>query len=96
MAAFLDRLRRLVLDEAITIQFQPERLNVVVARPRKKLIVTGSSHVLSAAPIEPELQESAAVLRDLLGTCARRALDFAPIRKLACRLTCPRSEAEWG
>ncbi len=56
--------------------FQPERLNVAVTRPRKKLIIVGSSHVLRAQPEEPELQESVALLRDLLNACTYRTLEF--------------------
>ena len=33
--------------------FQPERLNVSITRPRTKLILVGSSHVLKAQPEDP-------------------------------------------
>ena len=55
--------------------FQPQRLNVAITRPRKKLIIVGSSHVLNAAPEEPELRATVALLGDLLNTCAYRTLD---------------------
>jgi DNA replication ATP-dependent helicase Dna2 len=51
--------------------FQPERLNVAITRARKKLIIVGSRHVLSAEPPDPELAAGVAMLADLLGTCAR-------------------------
>lgn len=50
--------------------FQPERLNVAITRPRMKLIIVGSRHVLEAQPEEPELQACVEMLRDLLGTCS--------------------------
>jgi DNA replication ATP-dependent helicase Dna2 len=49
--------------------FQPERLNVAITRPRKKLIIVGSSHVLSAADYDPDEPLPADMLRDLLSTC---------------------------
>ncbi len=49
--------------------FQPERLNVAVTRPRKKLIIVGSRHVLNATPDDPALQESVELLKDLLAGC---------------------------
>jgi DNA replication ATP-dependent helicase Dna2 len=56
--------------------FQPERLNVAITRPRKKLIIVGSSHVLQAEPEDSELRESVDLLRDLLRTCTYRTLDY--------------------
>ena len=53
--------------------FQPERLNVAITRPRSKLIILGSSHVLMAAPIDPDDAEAAELLGDLLTSCARRS-----------------------
>jgi DNA replication ATP-dependent helicase Dna2 len=50
--------------------FQPERLNVAVTRPRSKLIIVGSRHVLKATPDDPALQATVALLRDLLASCA--------------------------
>jgi DNA replication ATP-dependent helicase Dna2 len=54
--------------------FQPERLNVAITRPRSKLIILGSSHVLLAAPIDPDDAAAAELLRDLLTSCARRSV----------------------
>jgi DNA replication ATP-dependent helicase Dna2 len=49
--------------------FQPERLNVAVTRPRKKLIIVGSRHVLNADPSDPFLKETVDLLKDLLNSC---------------------------
>lgn len=49
--------------------FQPERLNVAVTRPRVKVIVVGSRHVLASHPTEPALAAAVALLRDLLDSC---------------------------
>jgi DNA replication ATP-dependent helicase Dna2 len=46
--------------------FQPERLNVAITRPRTKLIIVGSSHVLEAEPAEPDHQDWVELLRSLL------------------------------
>jgi len=50
--------------------FQPERLNVAVTRPRMKLIIVGSRHVLKAEPALEEWQQAVALLKDLLDSCA--------------------------
>jgi DNA replication ATP-dependent helicase Dna2 len=49
--------------------FQPERLNVAVTRPRRKLIIVGSRHVLNAQPLDPALQETVFLLGSLLQSC---------------------------
>jgi DNA replication ATP-dependent helicase Dna2 len=49
--------------------FQPERLNVAVTRPRKKLIIVGSRHVLNATPDDPALKGTVDLLKDLLMSC---------------------------
>jgi DNA replication ATP-dependent helicase Dna2 len=49
--------------------FQPERLNVAITRPRKKLIIVGSRHVLNAQPLKAGLQETVALLASLLESC---------------------------
>jgi DNA replication ATP-dependent helicase Dna2 len=49
--------------------FQPERINVAVTRPRKKLIIVGSRHVLNANPDDPALKETVDLLKDLLTGC---------------------------
>jgi len=51
--------------------FQPERLNVSITRPRTKLILIGSSHVLRALPDHPEEDEWVDLLKDLLAHCAQ-------------------------
>lgn len=55
--------------------FQPERLNVAITRPRSKLIILGSRHLLDARPADLAQQEALALLRDLLSGCAARAAD---------------------
>lgn len=49
--------------------YQPERLNVAVTRPRRKLIIVGSAHLFDTEPEEAELQEATALLEDLVKTC---------------------------
>ena len=49
--------------------FQPERLNVSITRPRTKLILVGSRHVLKAQPEDPDGQEWVEMLKDLLAHC---------------------------
>jgi DNA replication ATP-dependent helicase Dna2 len=53
--------------------FQPERLNVAVTRPRRKLIIVGSRHVLNAQSADPALQATIDLLADLLNDCAYAA-----------------------
>lgn len=56
--------------------FQPERLNVAITRPRTKLIIVGSSHVLQAAPENLEYQVLVEQLQDLIRSCAYRTLPY--------------------
>ena len=49
--------------------FQPERLNVSITRPRTKLILVGSRHVLQSQPQDPDGQEWVDLLKDLLAHC---------------------------
>jgi DNA replication ATP-dependent helicase Dna2 len=56
--------------------FQPERFNVAVTRPRSKLIIVGSRHVLNAQPDDEEQQVAVALFRDLLNSCSYRTLDY--------------------
>ncbi len=49
--------------------FQPQRLNVSVTRPRTKLIVLGSRHVLEVVHDDPEVQRSIGMFKELLSTC---------------------------
>lgn len=52
--------------------FQPERLNVAITRPRKKLIIVGSRHVLEAKPDSVEWQAAVDMLRALINSCSYR------------------------
>ena len=56
--------------------FQPERLNVAITRPRAKLIIVGSSHLLAAAPDNLAYQVHAEQLQDLIRSCAYRSLPY--------------------
>lgn len=56
--------------------FQPERLNVAITRPRAKLVVVGSSHLLAAAPDNLAYQVHVEQLRDLIRSCAYRSLPY--------------------
>jgi DNA replication ATP-dependent helicase Dna2 len=49
--------------------FQPQRLNVAVTRPRTKLILVGSHHILDADKYDPEKTDAIALVRDLIGSC---------------------------
>lgn len=49
--------------------FQPERLNVAITRPRKKLIIVGSRYILNTKPVDPDLQKTVDLLADLLESC---------------------------
>ena len=49
--------------------FQPQRLNVAVTRPRTKLILVGSHHLLDADQFDPEQASSIKMLRDLIDGC---------------------------
>lgn len=49
--------------------FEPRRLNVAITRPRTKLILVGSRHVLKAEPMDEEQQSWVALLRDLVANC---------------------------
>ena len=49
--------------------FQPQRLNVAVTRPRSKLILIGSHHMLKADEYKPEHKEIMDMMRDLIATC---------------------------
>jgi len=49
--------------------FQPERLNVAITRPRKKLIIIGSRFVLDTQTTDPGLQETVLLLDSLLKSC---------------------------
>lgn len=49
--------------------FQPQRLNVAVTRPRTKLILVGSHHMLNADQYDPDQTEVLKMLRDLIDSC---------------------------
>lgn len=49
--------------------FQPQRLNVAVTRPRTKLILVGSHHMLDADQFSPEHTDTMKMLRDLIDSC---------------------------
>lgn len=49
--------------------FQPQRLNVAVTRPRTKLILVGSHHMLDADRYDESQKETMDMLRDLIGSC---------------------------
>jgi DNA replication ATP-dependent helicase Dna2 len=49
--------------------FQPQRLNVAVTRPRTKLILVGSHHLLEADQYDAEQVETVKMLRDLFDGC---------------------------
>jgi DNA replication ATP-dependent helicase Dna2 len=49
--------------------FQPQRLNVAVTRPRTKLILVGSHHMLDADQYDENQKETMDMLRDLIGNC---------------------------
>lgn len=49
--------------------FQPQRLNVAVTRPRTKLILVGSHHMLDADQFDPEQMPTIKMLRDLIDGC---------------------------
>lgn len=49
--------------------FQPQRLNVAVTRPRTKLILVGSHHMLDADQYDNTQAETIALIRDLVNNC---------------------------
>ncbi len=63
-------------SEVADFLFQPERLNVAITRPRSKLIILGSRHLLDASPSSEEQQGWVALLHDLLDGCARRIVQY--------------------
>ena len=56
--------------------FQPQRLNVTITRPRTKLIIVGSSHVLRARPEDPDQAEWVNLFRDLVQSCTLRTVIY--------------------
>jgi len=49
--------------------FQPQRLNVAVTRPRTKLILVGSHHMLDADQYDGTHQETMVMVRNLIDGC---------------------------
>jgi DNA replication ATP-dependent helicase Dna2 len=49
--------------------FQPQRINVAVTRPRTKLILVGSHHMLDADQYDENQKETIGMIRDLIGSC---------------------------
>ena len=49
--------------------FQPQRLNVAVTRPRTKLILVGSHHMLDGDQYDPAHAETFELLRGLIDSC---------------------------
>ena len=49
--------------------FQPERLNVAITRPRKKLIIVGSRFILNTQTADLDLQANINLLENLLASC---------------------------
>jgi DNA replication ATP-dependent helicase Dna2 len=56
--------------------FQPQRLNVTITRPRTKLVIVGSSHVLRARPDDPALADWVKLFEDLLRFCWRYTVTY--------------------
>jgi DNA replication ATP-dependent helicase Dna2 len=56
--------------------FQPQRLNVAVTRPRTKLILIASHHLLDADQYDPEQAETVRMLRDLFDGCLHLTVPY--------------------
>ncbi|NMC55389.1 MAG: AAA family ATPase [Chloroflexi bacterium] len=54
--------------------FQPQRLNVAATRPRTKLILVGSHHMLAADQYDPQQAETLALMRGLIESCLQISL----------------------
>ena len=54
--------------------FQPQRLNVAVTRPRTKLILIGSHHMLDGDQYDEEHTDTFALLKDLINSCQQISL----------------------
>jgi len=54
--------------------FQPQRLNVAATRPRTKLILVGSHHMLAADQYDPQQAETLALMRSLIDSCLQISL----------------------
>jgi DNA replication ATP-dependent helicase Dna2 len=81
--------------------FQPERLNVAITRPRTKLILVGSRHVLEAEPDLPETQAWVELFRDLVMHCTTFTAPFnfsmpTPVRSNRTPTIPKRTQADRG
>lgn len=54
--------------------FQPQRLNVAVTRPRTKLILIGSHHMLDGDQYDEEHTDTFALLKGLINSCQQISL----------------------
>jgi len=54
--------------------FQPQLLNVAVTRPRTKLILIGSHHMLDGDQFDEEHTDTFALLKDLINSCQQISL----------------------
>lgn len=54
--------------------FQPQRLNVAVTRPRTKLILIGSHHMLDGDQFDEEHADTFTLLKDLINSCQQITL----------------------
>lgn len=54
--------------------FQPQRLNVAATRPRTKLILVGSRHMLAADQYDPEQADTLALMRGLIDSSLQISL----------------------
>lgn len=60
--------------------FQPQRLNVAVTRPRTKLILIGSHHLLNAGHYHPQQAQAVSLLRSLIDHCLLITLPDGTLR----------------
>jgi DNA replication ATP-dependent helicase Dna2 len=56
--------------------FQPQRLNVAVTRPRTKLILVGSHHLLDADQYDADQADAVKMLRDLFDSCLHLTVPY--------------------
>lgn len=61
-------------SQLVDFFFLPEKLKLAVTRPRTKLIIIGSSYILSAVPVDAQMAVWINLLHDLLAYCSLRNL----------------------
>jgi DNA replication ATP-dependent helicase Dna2 len=61
-------------SQLVDFFFQPEKLNLAITRSRTKLIIVGSSYMLSAVPVDAQMAAWIDLLRDLLAHSSLRTL----------------------